>query len=203
VRIGLFGGTFDPPHLGHLLAASDAFEALALDRLIWVPAAQQPLKVAGHAATSADRLAMVRHTVGDDDRFLVDSIEIERAGLSFTVETLDAYSKQAPSDELFLLLGADVVQTFGKWRSPRRIAELARLAILQRVSGSAPVEKAAVVGAIRAVTGDDLPAPLVLDTRRVDVSSTEIRERARAGRSLHGFVPDTVARYIGEHALYR
>lgn len=203
MRIGLFGGTFDPPHLGHLLAASDAYEHLALDRLIWVPAAQQPLKVGGHAATSADRLAMVCLMVEGDDRFRVDPIEIERAGLSFTVETLEAYSKAAPGDDLFLLLGTDVVRTFGKWRSPRRVAELARLAILHRVSGAEAVETAAVVGAIRAVTGDDLPAPLVLETRRVDVSSTEIRERARAGRSLHGFVPDTVARYIGERALYR
>jgi len=197
------GGTFDPPHVGHLLAASDAQEALGLDQVVWVPAARQPLKVAGHAATAADRLAMVRLVTADDPRFSVDSIEIDRAGLSFTVETLEAYARRSPGDELYLLLGTDVVKTFGRWRAPRRIAELARLAILHRTSNEGAVEKAEVLGAIRAVTGDDVPAPLVLDTRRVDVSSTEIRERARAGRSLHGFVPDTVARYIGEHALYR
>lgn len=207
MKIGLLGGTFDPPHLGHLLAASDAFEQLELDRLVWIPAAQQPLKRVGHAATAADRLAMVQLLTGDDRRFTVDSIEIERAGLSFTVETLEAYSKIAPDDERYLLLGSDVVQTFAKWKEPRRIAALARLAILDRSLGNGDsggtVEKAAVLGAIRAVTGDDVPAPVALDTRRVDLSSTEIRERVRAGRSLHGFVPDTVARYIGDHALYR
>lgn len=197
------GGTFDPPHVGHLLAASDAQESLGLDRVVWVPAGRQPLKLAGHAATAADRLAMVRLAVANDDRFSVDSIEIDRAGLSFTVETVEAYAAASPGDALFLLLGTDVVSTFGRWRAPRRIAELAHIAILRRANSGGAVEKAAVVGAIRAVTGEDLPAPLVLDTRRVDVSSTEIRERARAGRSLHGFVPDTVARYIGEHALYR
>jgi len=203
VRIGLFGGTFDPPHHGHLLAASDAFEALALDRLIWIPAAEQPLKQGTQSASAADRLAMVRLLVGDDARFAVDPIEIERAGLSYTVETVEALRGRFPGDELVLLLGTDVLATFARWREPRRIASLARVALLHRAVHGGAVEKAAVVGAVRAVTGDDLPAPVVLDTRRVDVSSTEIRERARDGRSLHGYVPDAVARYVREHALYR
>lgn len=203
MRIGLFGGTFDPPHHGHLLAASDAFEALALDRLVWIPAAQQPLKVGAQTATAADRLTMVQLAIAGDSRFAVDPIEIERAGLSYTVDTLEAFSLEYPGDELVLLVGADVITTFGKWRSPQRIVELARLAILHRAVDGGTVETAAVTGAIRAVTGGDRPAPVVLDTRRVDISSTEIRERALAGRSLHGFVPDAVARYISEHALYR
>ncbi|MCC6929521.1 MAG: nicotinate (nicotinamide) nucleotide adenylyltransferase [Gemmatimonadaceae bacterium] len=203
MRIGLFGGSFDPPHLGHLLAASDAFEALELDRLVWIPASQQPLKVGVACASAADRLAMVRLAVGDDPRFAVDAIEIERPGLSFTVDTVEAYSGRYPGDDLVVLLGADVMSTFAKWREPRRIASMARLAILHRTVGGEAVEKAAVAGAIRAITGDDLPAPVVLDTRRVDLSSTEIRERARQGRSLHGYVPDAVARYVREHALYR
>jgi len=203
VRIGLFGGTFDPPHHGHLLAASDAFEALKLDRLVWIPASQQPLKVGAMCATAADRLAMVRLAVGDDPRFEVDSIEIERAGLSYTVDTVEAFSGRYPGDDLVVLLGADVLSTFAKWREPRRIASMARLAILHRAVNGGAVEKAAVAGAVRAITGDDLPAPVVLDTRRVDLSSTEIRERVRQGRSLHGYVPDAVARYVREHALYR
>lgn len=203
MRIGLFGGTFDPPHHGHLLAASDAFEALALDRLAWIPAAQQPLKVGLPSATAADRLAMTRLAVGDDPRFSVDAVEIERAGLSFSVDTLEEYARSRPGDELVVLVGADVLATFARWKEPRRIAQLARLAILHRAVNGAPVEKAAIAGAITAITGDDVPAPLVLETRRVDISSTEVRERARAGRSLHGFVPDAVARYVRERALYR
>jgi nicotinate-nucleotide adenylyltransferase len=203
VRIGLFGGTFDPPHNGHLLVASDAVESLGLDRLIFVPAAQQPLKSAGRSAPAADRLAMVRTVVEGDDRFDVDAIEIERGGLSFTVDTLETLAARCPSDTRFLILGADAAVSFAKWRAPRRIAELARLAIVRRSADSADVETAALVGAVRATTGDDLPAPVVLDMRRVDISSTEIRERVRAGRSLHGFVPDAVARYIAERGLYK
>lgn len=203
MRIGLFGGTFDPPHTGHVLAASDAFEKLALDRLYFIPAAQQPLKVARHHASAADRLAMVRLMTEGDPRFAVDAIEIERSGLSYSVETLEAFASRAPADDRFFLVGADVVETFSKWKAPRRIAELARLTVLQRQTNGTPVEKAALVGALRAITGDDRPAPLVLDTRRVDVSSTEIRERVRLDRSLHGFVPDAVARYITDRGLYR
>ncbi len=203
MRIGLFGGTFDPPHHGHLLAASDAFEALALDRLVWIPAAQQPLKVGTQSAAAADRLAMTRLAVGDDHRFSVDAVEIERAGLSFSVDTVEGYARSRPGDELVVLVGADVLATFARWKEPRRIAQLARLAVLHRAVDGAPVEKAAIAGVITAITGADVPAPLVLETRRVDVSSTEIRERARAGRPLHGFVPDAVARYIRERALYR
>lgn len=203
MRIGLFGGTFDPPHHGHLLAASDAFEALALDRLVWIPAAQQPLKVGTQSAPAADRLAMTRLAVGDDPRFTVDAVEIERSGLSFSVDTVEGYARSRPGDELVVLVGADVLATFGRWKEPRRLALLARLAVLHRAVDGAPVEKAAIAGAITAITGPDVPAPVVLETRRVDISSTEIRERARAGRSLHGFVPDAVARFIRERALYR
>lgn len=203
MRIGLFGGTFDPPHHGHLLAASDAFEALGLDRLVWIPAAQQPLKVGMQSAAAADRLAMTRLAVGDDPRFAVDPVEIERAGLSFSVDTVEGYARARPGDELVVLVGADVLATFARWKEPRRIAQLARLAVLHRAVDGAAVEKAAIAGAIGAVTGADVPPPVVLETRRVDISSTEIRERARAGRSLHGFVPDAVARYVRERALYR
>ncbi len=203
MKIGIFGGTFDPPHTGHLLAASDAFEALGLDRLLWVPAAQQPLKVGSQGANAADRLAMVCHAVAGDSRFEVDAIEIERAGLSYTVDSLETFAERHPADEIVLLVGADVVSSFGKWRRPRRIMELARLAILHRATEAGAVEKAVLVGAIRAIAGNDLPEPIVLDTRRVDISSTEIRERVHGGRSITGYVPDAVARFIAERQLYR
>lgn len=203
MRIGLFGGTFDPPHFGHLIAASDAFEALSLDRLVFVPAAQQPLKVGSESAPAADRLAMVRLLVNDDPRFAVDAIEIERAGLSFTVDTVEEMARREGADGLFLIMGADAAAAIAKWRSPRRIAELAQLVIVRRAAGSSEVETAALVGAVRAATGEDFRAPLVLDMRRIDISSTEIRERARTARPLHGFVPDTVARYVAERGLYQ
>jgi nicotinate-nucleotide adenylyltransferase len=146
---------------------------------------------------------MTRLMVDDDPRFRVDAIEIERAGLSYSVDTLEVFAARSPTDERYFLIGADVVDTFAQWRLPRRVAELARLAVMQRASSERSVEKAALLGSLRAITGEDLPAPVALETRRVDVSSTEIRERVRSGRSIHGFVPDAVARYIMERGLYR
>lgn len=188
MRLGLLGGTFDPPHVGHWLAAVDAHEALGLDRLLFVPAAQQPLKRAGHAAPAADRLAMVRAMVGDDPRFGVDPIEIDRSGLSFTVDTLSAFRERGATD-LHFLVGADALATFAQWREPDRVQALARLVVLRR--------------------GTDVPVvppgvqAQVLETRRVDVSSTEVRARVRAGQSIRGFVPAAVEAYVTAAGLYR
>jgi nicotinate-nucleotide adenylyltransferase len=190
VRIGLLGGSFDPPHNGHLLAAGDAFDALRLDRMLWIPTATQPLKASNHITPASQRLAMVRLLVEGDHRFAVDTIEIERGGLSYTVDTLAALAGRFGAAELYWLIGADVLPSFPKWREPARIAELATLVVMRRSGDSADVSQ--------------MPAnTMVLETRRVDVSSTEIRERVREGKSIRGFVPDAVARYIAAERLYR
>jgi nicotinate-nucleotide adenylyltransferase len=195
VRLAIFGGSFDPPHVGHLLVADDAHGQLALDRLVFVPAATQPLKagLGGARASAEHRLAMTRLLADGDARFEVSTIEIDRAGLSFTVDTLTDFAGRYPSAERFLLLGADVLATFAQWREPTRILQLARPVILER-AGDPPV---------RLPEWMDAAALRRLPTRRVDVSSTEIRERARDGRSLRGFVTDAVAAYIDRHGLYR
>lgn len=212
MRIGLFGGTFDPPHVGHLLAASDAFDALALDRLVFIPSAVQPLKETHHAST-AQRLEMVRALIGDDRRFEVDPIEIERTGLSYTVDTLAVYAERYPHSERFLLVGADVLASFAQWREPARVRELAELVVLQRGEGGVTLEgpqaaerqlrKAAARSSRESVAVAALQPPRFLETRRIEVSSTEIRERVHLGKSIHGFVPDAVAAYIAAAALYR
>lgn len=184
-RIGLFGGSFDPPHVGHLLAVSDAVEALRLDRVVWIPNAAQPLKgVAG--ASPAHRLAMTRLLCGTDPRFEVDAIEVDRGGLSYMVETVRALAARRPGAALFLLLGADAAALLPQWREPEQIAALAEIVVLTRGDGerSAP------------------PSLRRVPTRRVDVSSTEIRARVRAGLPLTGFVPDAVAEYLRRHAVY-
>ena len=189
MRIGLLGGSFDPPHVGHLLAASDAYEALHLDRLVFIPAAVQPLKVDRMAASSEQRLVMTKMLIGGDSRFDVDSMEIERGGLSYTVDTLAALRLRWPSAELFWLVGADIVPSFARWREPERIVELATVVVLQRTGDG---------------DGASLPAGMrCLATRRVDVSSTEIRQRVMEGKSVRGFVPDAVAEYIAAERLYR
>jgi len=191
VRLGILGGSFDPPHIGHLLAAVDAYEALGLDRLFFVPAHTQPLKAGLATAPAHQRLAMVRLLIGSDDRFAVDAGEIDRAGLSFTVDTLKALAQRFPDAERFFLIGEDAMTAFGEWRDPEQILRLARLAILRR-PGAKDGQRA------------ELPAgTIALATRLVDVSSTEIRQRVRDGRSIRGFVPESVAAFIETERLYR
>jgi nicotinate-nucleotide adenylyltransferase len=192
VRIGVFGGTFDPPHVGHLLVASDARETLKLDRLIFVPTGVQPFKAhTPPVASGQDRLEMLRLAVADDANYVVDDAEINRKGLSFTVDTLEHLSERHPSAQLFLLLGEDLLASFEQWRNPARIRELATLAAVRRAGPtSSGVEPAA-------------PGVLMVSTRRVDVSSTEVRERLRAGKSIKGFVPESVERFIDARGLYR
>jgi nicotinate-nucleotide adenylyltransferase len=193
VRLGIFGGTFDPPHVGHLLAAQDAFEHLDLDRLVFMPTAAQPLKVGRVVADARHRLEMVRLLVEGDGRFEVSPVEVERAGLSFSVDTLTHFAGAFPEADRFFLVGADVLATFAQWREPQRILQLARLVVLER-AGDAPAALPA---------GVEQSAMRHLATRRVDVSSTEIRERVRAGKSIQGFVTDKVGAYIARQGLYR
>ena len=202
MRLGIFGGSFDPPHIGHLLAAVDAYEALSLDKLFFIPAAVQPLKVGGAPAAAHQRLAMVRLLVGADPRFAVDSVEIDRAGLSYTVDTLETFAQRFPNAERFFLIGEDAMSAFGAWRQPEQILKLAKLAILRRKAGVAEAGHGKLGAA--ADRGTSLPAgTIALPTRLVDVSSTEIRERIRESRSIHGFVPESVAAFIETERLYR
>ncbi len=187
MRLGIFGGSFDPPHVGHLLVVADAFDQLSLDRVVLVPAGAQPLKVGASGAERRHRLAMVRLLVGEDPRFSVDPIEIERDGLSYTVETLADFAERYPQSERFFLVGTDVLVSFAQWREPERVLELATLAVMQRTGESQGLPR----GAVR------------VETRRVDVSSTEIRERVRTGRAIRGFVPEAVEAYIASQRLYR
>ena len=187
MRLGILGGTFDPPHVGHLLAASDAFEMLALDRLLFIPAAMHPFKGDRVGATPPQRRDLLALLIADDARFGIDAIEIERAGLSYTVDTLADLARRYPDAERFFLIGEDLVDEVATWRAPERLTQLAEIVVLARAN--APE---AVAQRFRR-----------LETRRIDVSSTEVRARARAGLSLHGFVPDAVAAYIREAGLYR
>jgi len=172
--------------------ATDAREALKLDRLIFVPAGAQPFKIGTPpVASGQDRLEMVRLAVADDANYVVDDAEINRKGLSFTVDTLEHLSERNPAAQLFLLLGEDVLAGFEQWRNPARIRELATLAVVRRADGSGSrVDPIA-------------PGVLTVSTRRVDVSSTEVRERRRAGKSIKGLVPESVERFIDVRGLYR
>jgi nicotinate-nucleotide adenylyltransferase len=175
------------------LVASDAIDELALDRLVFVPTAIQPLKTGPKAivAPAADRLAMTVLLAGDDPRMSADAVEIDRGGLSYTIDTLSTLAQRSPADERFLLLGADAWETFPRWREPEAVMRLATVVVLQRWEGA----RDSGLG-----TRD---SALMLATRRVDVSSTEVRARVRAGLSIRGFVPDAVRAYIERTGLYR
>ena len=209
MRLGILGGSFDPPHVGHLLAASDAIEYLALDRLVFVPAAVQPLKAGRTTASAADRLAMTQLTVRNDPRLETDSIEVDREGLSYTVDTLREFARRFPSAERYFLVGADVLSSFAQWRDPQTVLELATLAVLTRRADSEALRDDAVrsdpqrLSASNSLDDGMARRSTIVPTRRIDVSSTEIRDRVRSGRSIHGFVTDTVAEYIISHGLYR
>jgi nicotinate-nucleotide adenylyltransferase len=189
VRLGILGGTFDPPHVGHLLVAEDAIAALQLDRLILVPANTQPLKSGRVTASAEHRMAMVRAMVEGDARFEVSPVEVERGGLSYTVDTLRHFAAKHPTDERFLLVGTDVLASFSDWKEPAHVVRLAQPVVLAR-AGAAMIPDVGGINFQR------------LETRRVDVSSTEVRDRVHRGLPINGFVTEPVASLIRKHGLY-
>lgn len=193
MKIGVFGGTFDPPHVGHVAVAEDARKHLGLDRLLLVPANVSPFKVDEVGITDAElRLRMTNAAVEGIRGILVDRLELDRDPPSYTVDTLRALAARMREAELFLLLGVDQWASFGRWKDAEAIAELATIVVLAR-NGTDAAE---------IDPGVDVPWRSVR-VRRVDVSSTEIRERVREGLSVEGLVPDAVARIIRDHELYR
>jgi nicotinate-nucleotide adenylyltransferase len=187
MRRGVFGGSFDPVHTGHLTVAAAAADRLELDRLHFVPALTQPFKARFHHAEPADRVAMLRLAL-EDRRFVLDTREIEREGVSYTVDTLREMRAEFPEDRLSLLIGADAARDLPGWREAGAIAELARVVVLTRPG----VEPPAHVWVAEVV---EVPA--------VDVSASEIRARVARSETIEGMVPVSVAEYIESHRLYR
>ena len=185
MRVGIFGGTFDPIHVGHLAIANAALEAVPLDRVVFIPAKRAPLKDRGPVASEADRFAMVELAVAGEPRFSVSRVELDREGPSYTVETLEQLSG---ADELFLILGGDALAALPRWKDTDRIAKLATLVVAERPGAPERVGNATVE---------------VFDAPRLDISSRELRARAARGRSLRYLVPEPVWRHIEARGLYR
>ena len=193
MRIGLYGGSFDPIHLGHLRAAERAREELALDLVAFVPAALPPHRAAP-LSTAEARLEMVRLATAPYPAFEAWDAELRRSGPSYTVETVAALVSARPRDCFVLLVGADTWPEIPTWREPERLLSLVEVAVVDRpgFSSSEPTPPFPGVRGVRRVGGPGLP-----------LSASAIRERARAGRSVRFLVPDPVADYIGERRLYR
>ena len=180
MRIGIFGGSFDPIHHGHLIAAACLAEALELDQVRLVVARAQPLKRTGHGAAAADRAEMVGLAVRGDPRLRADRSELDREGPSYTVDTLRALRTGLPRADLVLLLGSDAAAELPRWHEADAIPSLARIEVFAR--------------------GDAAAGSRTVP--RVDISSTEVRDRVRRGRSIRYWVPDAVADYIAARRLY-
>ncbi len=206
----IFGGTFNPIHYGHLLLADEVREQLALDRVLFVPAGAPPHKAAAGLAPAPDRYAMVERAIAGHAGFAVSDVELRRAGPSYTVDTLEALTPAyAP---LFLVIGSETFLDLLHWRAPARVASLARLVVVPRTGSAFDPESAAAQKVLREIAierfvqaGDgDVPARGVLLVRATSlpISASDLRRRAREGRSLAYRLPESVAAYITEHGLY-
>lgn len=196
LRLGVLGGTFDPPHVGHLVLAEQAREQLDLARVVWVPAGE-PWRKGGRAVSAPEhRLAMARLAVAGNDAFEVSTVEIERPGPTYTVDTLEALSHRDAGAALVLILGLDALLDLPNWREPQRIMELAGLAVAPRGRELPPESwlESLLPGLAGRVVEVDMP--------RLDISATDLRRRAGEGRSLRYLVRAQVEGYIRQHGLY-
>jgi nicotinate-nucleotide adenylyltransferase len=191
-RLGLFGGTFDPPHIGHLVVAQDAAEELDLDLLLFVPARDPPHKDRADLSPAAIRLEMTRAAVGTNEGLGVSDVELEREGPSYTVDTLEFFRGEHPDAEIFFLMGTDQLMEIHLWHEAATLPHLAGLVAMSRPG----IDPEASVPAI------DIEFRRIPVTW-VDISSTGIRDRVRDGRSIQYLVPSPVRDIIDRNALYR
>lgn len=196
-RIGLLGGTFNPPHLGHLVCAQEAHAQLGLDRVVFVPVHAPPHKEIESDPGVAHRVELCRRAVAGDDRLAVSTIEADVEGRSYTVDTLRKLNERDPEDQLTFILGADQACELLEWREPAGLLELAELG----VAGREAVRREDVCESLADLPG--VPARLrFFDMPRLDISSSLIRSRVSAGRPIRYLVPDAVAEYIATAGLY-
>jgi nicotinate-nucleotide adenylyltransferase len=195
VRVGILGGTFNPPHLGHLICGQEAYVHLGLDRVTLIPARIPPHKEVPDEPGPEVRLELCRLAVAGDDRFTVSDMELAREGPSYTVDTLEALKSKAPDSEHFLILGGDIAAGLPEWREPGRILSLATLAVAER-----PGTDRGSIDRALAKVGDGgaefFPMP------PIGISSSDVRERVAAGRPIRYLVPDAVEQCIHAKHLY-
>ena len=196
MRIGVFGGTFDPIHMGHLIVAEDARAALELDKILFIPAGQPWFKSYRQITEAHHRLAMVRLAVEGNPSFDVADIEIRRTGPSYTVDTLSELRVLYPDAEFIVILGVDALREIDRWHQPRKLFELASVVGMARPGASLDpsVLNAAIPGASSRMR--------LLDSVLIEISGTEVRQRTAEGRSIRYRVPAAVERYICENGLY-
>ncbi len=196
-RVGILGGTFNPPHIGHLVCAQEAHGQLGLDRVVLMPAREPPHKRVADEPGPRHRLELCSLAADADERLAVSALEIDRPGPSFTADTLRELHEHAPEDELIFIAGADMAASLSTWHEPEQILRLASLAVAERggMDRGEVSERLGELGDSERVSFFGMP--------RIDVSSSEIRARVAAGLPIRYLVPDAVAHYIERHQLYR
>ena len=197
MRLGIFGGSLDPVHNGHLALAHACQAQAGLDEVWFTPTAVQPLKQSGPHATDAQRLEMLQLAINSEPAWRICRLEIDRGGLSYTVDTLRQLRDELPSAVLFFLLGADALRDVPHWKEPGEIFRLATPLVVGRAGEPEP--DLAALAALCAAN----KLPKLIQMPAVDASSTEIRRRIAAGEPIHGLVPPPVAAYIAAHDIYR
>ncbi|HTM07537.1 MAG TPA: nicotinate-nucleotide adenylyltransferase [Verrucomicrobiae bacterium] len=212
MKIGLFGGTFDPIHWGHLRSAEEVREAFRLERIVFIPTSIQPLKNSA-ATRAADRLAMARLATADNRAFMVSDAEVKRPGKSFTIDTLRAFSRRRPKDSIFFIIGMDAFRDIGRWKDFKELFRLAHFIVTSRPGcrerfGAALLPVAARKSfcydrARRLFRHESGTRLYFLKLTDIAISASEIRARVRTGRSVRYLVPAQVERYIKRRGLYR
>ncbi len=196
MRVGILGGAFNPPHIGHLVCGQEALLEYELDAVTFVPVGQPPHREIEQDPGAEARLEMCEQAVADDPRFRTSRVELDREGPSYTVDTLRALREGDPDDELFLILGGDQAGMLATWREPEEVLSQACVVIVPRTGWS----REAITVKISAVRGSHRVR--YFDMPRIDVSSTLVRRRAAQGRPIRYLVPDRVAEYIAANGLY-
>jgi nicotinate-nucleotide adenylyltransferase len=195
-RLGLLGGTFNPPHLAHLVCAQEAFVQLSLDRVLFVPVFEPPHKDVEAEPGVEHRIELCRRAVGDDPRFDVSRIEADTPGRSYTVDTLRKLHESNPEDDLTFIVGGDMAQALPTWQEPEAVLSLATLGVAEREG----VRRADISERLSGLVGADRIR--FFDMPRLDISSSMIRRRIALGRPIRYLVPDAVASYIADEGLY-
>ena len=188
-RIGIFGGTFDPPQLGHLAAAKQVLTLLSLDKVLFLPAGDPWQK--SDVSSAAERTKMVSLAISDEPLFELSTLEVDRSGPTYTVETLTLLKEQFPDTDLFFILGDDAFEGITTWKSWEELGSLATLVVITRHGNKVDVPEIL------------LPSVNLLEVSALPISSTQCRELVLNGGNLEGLVPPVVAKYISEHHLYR
>ncbi|MEX0822139.1 MAG: nicotinate-nucleotide adenylyltransferase [Rhodothermales bacterium] len=191
-RVGIFGGSFNPPHVAHLIVAEIVREQFTLDHILWIPNYRSPLKDEAGLVDATDRLAMTRIATEANDAFSVSNIEVKRAGASYTIDTVRALQDQRPETIFHLMIGSDSLADIDRWHEPRRLLERVPFIVYPR-PGDEDVE----------APNDMRERISFADAPLLDLSSTGIRERIRTGRSIRYMVPEGVRDYVDTHRLYR